>query len=645
MHVSARPEELARAAAPTVAMLDAALGYAARGWRVFPCKPRSKQPACAHGVKDGTTDVTAVKRWWSQSPLGNVALACGASGLLAIDVDCKNGAGGWATWARLHSGHDDWCRTLVSKTPSGGAHYIYQAPADVDLGNSAGKLGPGIDVRANGGYIVVAPSIHPGYPNGPAYEWDVTYPDPAPLPGALCELLRKPDRPDPAPAPQAPATTAPGYGEAALQGELAAVRRAQPGTRNATLNRAAFNMGQLLAGQALPIGQWQLEDGLLATALACGLTEDEARKTIASGLNGGAQSPRNAPERPATAPQDAPEPPVWLDDDSLGGALHPAQASSKKAVTLHRASEAWRPRPVAPEIVRGLIRAAALVLLFGLAGIGKTWVFMDLAVCVAAALEWIGRHTAGGAVLVIDEESGDRRIAERLERTMRGHGIAPGTDLPIFWASLEGFDFRKAEPWCAVLQDLIGQTGAGLVIVDALADVMLGGDENSVQDTQPVFHHLRSIAEATGAAIMVVHHSNKAGGYRGSTAIPGAVDLALQVSAVSEGGPLKIETVKARDIAPAVLGCRGVWDDLTQTFALAAVDLQPAGARLNKSEKYVLRYLREHGDSELAVIRANADSCSPAGARQAVYSLADKKQIERKNAGGTGERAVYGLVV
>ncbi len=67
----------------------------------------------------------------------------------------------------------------------------------------------------------------------------------------------------------------------------------------------------------------------------------------------------------------------------------------------------------------------------------------------------------------------------------------------------------------------IRDVDAKLVIIDALADVMAGGDENSVKDTQPVFMQLRKIAEETGAAILVIHHVNKMGDYRGSTAIPG----------------------------------------------------------------------------------------------------------------------------
>jgi RecA-family ATPase len=72
------------------------------------------------------------------------------------------------------------------------------------------------------------------------------------------------------------------------------------------------------------------------------------------------------------------------------------------------------------------------------------------------------------------------------------------------------------------------------VIVDALADVMPGRDENAVKDTAPIFLTLRKIAEETQCAIIVIHHSNKTGGYRGSSAIKGAIDLLLSVEKKNE---------------------------------------------------------------------------------------------------------------
>ena len=81
-----------------------------------------------------------------------------------------------------------------------------------------------------------------------------------------------------------------GYGRAALARERAAVAAAQPGRRNATLNRAAFNLGQLVAASMLDAEE--VRAVLLGAALEAGNPEAKARATITSGLRGGAAKPR-----------------------------------------------------------------------------------------------------------------------------------------------------------------------------------------------------------------------------------------------------------------------------------------------------------------------------------------------------------------
>jgi len=171
-------------------------------------------------------------------------------------------------------------------TPSGGVHLYYAAPA-VRVRNSARRLGPLIDIRSGGGYVVGAASSVGGRPyvvrDGRA---------PAPMPAWIAGLVQ--DAPPPA-APGRPALVSVGaqgtaYAMAAAEREARLVAAARPGTRNDTLNRAAFNLGQLTAAGILPT---QFAGSALASAAErAGLPADEARRTIRSGLAAGARHPR-----------------------------------------------------------------------------------------------------------------------------------------------------------------------------------------------------------------------------------------------------------------------------------------------------------------------------------------------------------------
>lgn len=148
---------------------DAAVAYARRGWAVFALKPRSKEPATLHGVKDATTDAEAVDEWWTEHPRCNIGIAMGApsSGLTAIDVDVDEAAGkdGMETLRAWERAHGELPETASAITGRGGVHMLYRMEG---VRNSVGG-DCAVDVRGEGGYIVAPPSVHP---NGNRYEWE-----------------------------------------------------------------------------------------------------------------------------------------------------------------------------------------------------------------------------------------------------------------------------------------------------------------------------------------------------------------------------------------------------------------------------------------------------------------------------------------
>jgi hypothetical protein len=145
----------------STSMLAAALETAAvRGWPVFPCSPKDKQPLTPHGFKDATKDPAKIKAWWTQYPTAMIGVPTGAaSGFFVVDQDRKaNGSDGVATWEKLQKEHQrDPGFTRAHTTPSTGKHSLYRwcenirnIPLDV--------LGPGIEIKGEGGYIIVPPS-------------------------------------------------------------------------------------------------------------------------------------------------------------------------------------------------------------------------------------------------------------------------------------------------------------------------------------------------------------------------------------------------------------------------------------------------------------------------------------------------------
>ena len=148
---------------------DYALSYAHIGWKVLPLQPHEKRPATAHGLKDATNDPEQIKKWWKDNPNYNIGIATGEESMglyiIDIDVDHEKGKDGVQMFKEWQKKHERISNTVTCKTPRGGYHlYFYDHN---NLKNIAGIDGC-IDTRANGGYIVAPPSIHP---NGGTYTW------------------------------------------------------------------------------------------------------------------------------------------------------------------------------------------------------------------------------------------------------------------------------------------------------------------------------------------------------------------------------------------------------------------------------------------------------------------------------------------
>jgi hypothetical protein len=275
----------------------AAQTYAAFGFAVVPmhaaqsggacscldraCSDPGKHPRLRGWQRLAAVDPAVVEAWWGRWPQASLALATGRR-FDVLDLDGPQGVEALRVVLSIapteHPGP-------VARTGGGGWHLLY---APTGLGNRVGLL-PGMDWRGRHGLIVAPPSRHA---SGTRYTWirplTATLPE---VPAGLRRLLAPPATARTTLPPATPASgRGGGYGPAALAGERAAVATAPPGRRNAILNRAAFNLGQLVAARLLEVDQVRVV--LLAAALAAGNPEAKARATIESGLRGGAAKPR-----------------------------------------------------------------------------------------------------------------------------------------------------------------------------------------------------------------------------------------------------------------------------------------------------------------------------------------------------------------
>lgn len=177
---------------PENEILTMALQYAKLGWYVFPahgiregvctcgvetCESQGKHPRTPNGFKDATRDEVVIQGWWSKWPDANIAVATGAiSGIVVLDLDIKHGRSskelrekGYFISPTVSS------KTGVFKDPDKpeeewkrGEHFIFKHPGGHVMSTNGQILGLGVDIKADGGYVMLPPSNHL---SGVSYEW------------------------------------------------------------------------------------------------------------------------------------------------------------------------------------------------------------------------------------------------------------------------------------------------------------------------------------------------------------------------------------------------------------------------------------------------------------------------------------------
>ncbi len=551
------------------ALLDRALALAAQGIPCFPAR-LDKSPACPRGFVDATTDPAEVRRLFALPGAALVAMPTGpASGISVVDIDPRHGGDAWPGLARLPL-------TQTRATGGGGLHYYFRHSPGLRC--SAGRIAPGADIRAEGGYVIA---------------WgDVVLDEPiAPWPAWLLAAATTPAREHTVSAPElAPPSAA-----------------------------AVLDLLDRLPNEASTSRDTYVEVLLGAKGCIDGLDDPEAGQAIADAACRWAARWPGSPGYDAEAAKWAGD---WSQRDApLAGwpTLHRRGLRSIAGYAHEYAVAEFATVPLPPErpraagrfvfpsdcengprrgyIVKGILAPGDVAALIGPPGCGKSILAPHIAYAVAQGRAVLGMRTKPGRVLYIPSEdfTGMRQRVAALRRT---YG-----DTRDF-AMVDCGNLRDPAARATLRAD-VGEWRPDLVILDTLGAAFAGLDENSAQDMGEVVAMARDLAR-TGCAVLLVHHTTKAndGTPRGHSVLNGTLDMSLCLEPADEGGVIRGTLGKnrngttARQIAFRFHAVElGEDEDGDPITAPMAVELQPGdGARpdrLPRAPRAMLDILRE----------------------------------------------------
>ena len=203
-----------------------------------------------------------------------------------------------------------------------------------------------------------------------------------------------------------------------------------------------------------------------------------------------------------------------------------------------------------PALVKGLLPATGMAMVFGSSGSGKSFLTIDLAMAIARGAQWRGLRTREGKVVyVVAEGAGGFR--KRLKAYAKHHSIDLDSVTGVFGVVPHAPNLLAVADVDALVRDLEPFGNVDLVIIDTLAQTAPGGDENSSEDMGLLLRHCRRLQEVTEGLVVLVHHSGKdtSKGARGWSGLKGAMDAMLEVSRIEGSDLRKVRVEKAKDDA------------------------------------------------------------------------------------------------
>lgn len=309
------------------------------------------------------------------------------------------------------------------------------------------------------------------------------------------------------------------------------------------------------------------------------------------------------------------------------------------------------PPPPLEWCVEGLFASPSVSILVGNPGSKKTFTVIDLAVCVAIGKPWLDHPVTQGSVLFIDEQTGPHQLLARFNAALNAHGATAET--PIHIHSLAGHALRDKDSANELIK-LAKSKNARLIIIDAFSNLLRGGSESSLAAVLPVLFHLRRLAEACKAAVVVTHHTNRHGSFRGSYAISAAADLMLQVESKSGDPAIALYTLKSRLLAPPSFSAHANFE--TSTDGSSRFFLSRQLGRVSSPQNLmhvppgvsgdaftVFDEIWHHEKMTFKELRARRMGIPEGSLRNAIQQLLDEGVIARVDGGAQGAEATYAL--
>ena len=552
--------------------LPIALSHAKRGFAVFPVQPMAKAPPLlADWPNKATRDPAEIEVLWAAVPDANVALHC--VGMIVLDIDtAKGGDTSLEVLQDLYA-----CpATLTTRTPSGGRHLFYALPIEhPGVANTVGKLGPGIDVRSTGGYV-----LSPGSDTEAGrYHFEADLPI-APAPEWLLKLLGtatvRQERPA-ASVPDAP---------------LPALQRAQEWL-SSHAGAVEGQGGDLYTYQTacrlrdFGVSEQQAVELLVSWNTTCSPPWDVS-DIRQKAHNAYRYSQEAEPGKLSVTAEDFPiVPNLSTIVPNLGTVGDTSTAPVAKTRVLRLVEFANSESRSHGYLVKGLLQRGSYAEIYGAPGEGKTFVALDLAYAVAAGKPWMDKNVHTGLALYLAYE-GAGGLVNRAKALRQHYG---DKDVSLY---ITGAAFN--------LRDLVGRAALGeliatlpekpaLIVFDTLAHALCGGDENSAQDVSAFNSAVQALIASTGAAVIIIHHSgkDKSKGARGSSALLAALDTEIEIDNHA------ITPTKQRDVelgqpigfklAPLVVGIDEDGDEITSCVVVPGAPPAPERQRITGNNK------------------------------------------------------------